>query len=100
MQRFEHTYAIEIRDGIMFVFYLGLPHIHVQTLFSSMLKLRTYTAREYHFFTFSRSFPSMINSQSDYLVFSSASCWFNYRGRWVITKFGCSAFVVFKGLGE
>ena len=28
IQRFEHAYAIEIRDGIMFVFYPGLPHMH------------------------------------------------------------------------
>ena len=27
IQRFEHAYAIEIRDGIMFVFYPGLPHV-------------------------------------------------------------------------
>ena len=29
IRRFEHAYAIEIRDGIMFVFYLGLPHIYI-----------------------------------------------------------------------
>ena len=27
IRRFEHAYAIEIRDGITFVFYSGLPHI-------------------------------------------------------------------------
>ena len=27
LQRFEHSNAIEIRNGIMFDFYLGLPHM-------------------------------------------------------------------------
>ena len=27
IRRFEHAYAIEIRDGIMFVFYSGLPQV-------------------------------------------------------------------------
>ena len=27
IRRFEHAYAIEIRDGIMFVFYPGLPRM-------------------------------------------------------------------------
>ena len=32
IQHFEHADAIEIRDGIMFVFYLGLPHIQYKTV--------------------------------------------------------------------
>ena len=32
IRRFEHAYAIEIRDGIMFVFYLGLPHVLINFL--------------------------------------------------------------------
>ena len=29
LERFEHSNVIEIRNGIMFDFYPGLPHMHV-----------------------------------------------------------------------
>ena len=29
IQRYDHRDMIKIRDGIMFVFYPGLPHVHV-----------------------------------------------------------------------
>ena len=36
LQRFERGNAIEIRNGIMFDFYLGLPHIGVNKLHSPL----------------------------------------------------------------
>ena len=34
IRRFEREYAIEIRDGIMFVFYSGLPHMYLHITYS------------------------------------------------------------------
>ena len=38
IQRFEHTDAIKIRDGIMIVFYPGLPHVytHIMHIFTQL----------------------------------------------------------------
>ena len=35
LQRFEHSNAVEIRNGIMFDFYPGLPHMHVHVITAS-----------------------------------------------------------------
>ena len=44
ISRFKHTDAIETRDGIMFIFYLGLPHMP-STVTGNAWKL----ARLFHF---------------------------------------------------
>ena len=31
LQRFEHGNAVKVRNGIMFDFYLGLPHVGIYT---------------------------------------------------------------------
>ena len=37
LQRFEHGNTVEIRDGIMFDFYLGLPHVIIVVVWSTYI---------------------------------------------------------------